>query len=173
MNELDAEWERRVAEAAERARLAGRADLADYLQLRAANDVARAVGVAWLIETFTALADEALLRGVDLKLESEEEYSFRISHATMIGRRLTLRAGFVRSLSIEAGWPRVPRDGVVRGGGIAHARLTHFGDRDADEELLLTKSGDDAPRWLVLSDAGARVAFDESRARTHLAKLLA
>jgi hypothetical protein len=173
MSELDAEWERRVTEAVERARSAGRADLAEYLTLRAANDMARAVGVAWLFETFNALADEALLRGVDLKLETEEEHRFRVAHSTMVGRSLTLRAGLVRALTVEAGWPRAPRDGVVRGGGIVHARITHFGDRSADEELLLVKSGEDAPRWLVLSDAVARDAFDESRARDHFAKLLA
>jgi hypothetical protein len=172
MSELDAEWERRVAEAAERASATGRADVGDYLALRAANDIARAVGVAWLVETFTALADEALLRGVDLRLTHDEEHTFRVSHSTMVGKRLTLHAGLVRSLAIEAGWPRTPRDGVVRGGGIAHARVAHFGDRGADEELLLVKSDAGAPRWIVLTEAGARECFDEARARRHLDKLL-
>lgn len=180
MSELDAEWERRVAEAAERARAAGRADIADYLRLRAANDVARAAGLAWLFETFTALADEALLHGADLRLTHEEAHSFRVSHSTMIGRRLTINCGTVRALSIEAGWPRAPRDGVVRGGGIARARLSHFGDRSADEELMLVKQNDEAPRWIVVADEpdertrldASRKSFDESRAREHLAKLL-
>jgi hypothetical protein len=180
MGELDAEWERRVVEAAERARASGRADIADYLALRAANDVARAAGLAWLFDTFTALADEALLHGADLRLAHDEEHSFRVAHATMIGRRLTIHSGTVRALAIEAGWPRAPRDGVVRGRGLARARLSHFGDFGADEELLLVKPDDEAPRWVVVTEPDARArfdasreSFDESRARAHLSKLLA
>jgi hypothetical protein len=173
MSELDAEWELRVAEAAARAGSAGRADVADYLRLRATNDMARAVGVAWLINVFTALADEAMLRGADIRIAPDDEHAFRVAHSTMVGRRLTLGAGPVRSMTIEAGWPRTPRDGVVRGGGIARARVSHFGDRAADEELLLVKSDTGAPQWLVLKASGERESFDEARAREHLAKLLA
>jgi hypothetical protein len=172
MSELDAEWELRVAEAAARAGAAGRTDVADYLALRAANDLARAVGVAWLIDAFTAVADEAMLRGVDLRLAPDDEHSFRVAHSTMVGRRLTLSAGPVRAMTVEAGWPRTPRDGVVRGGGIARARVSHFGDRGADEELLLVKSDEGAPRWIVLDASGGRESFDEARARRHLDKLL-
>jgi hypothetical protein len=172
MSELDAEWERRVAEAAERAGVAGRADVALYLALRAANDMARTVAVAWLIDTFTALADEAMLRGADLRLAPDDDHTFRVSHSTMIGRRLTLSAGLVRALTVEAGWPRTPRDGIVRGAGLARARVSHFGDRGADEELLLVKSDEGAPRWIVINESGARVNFDEARARRHLDKLL-
>jgi hypothetical protein len=172
MNELDAEWERRVAEASEVARAAGRADVADYLALRATNDLARAVGVAWLLDAFTALADEAMLRGADLRLAREDAHSFRAAHSTMIGERLTIRAGPVRALTVEAGWPRTPRDGIVRGNGLARALVTHFGDRAPGEELLLVRAGDEAPRWLTLSEPGARADFDESRARAHLTKLI-
>ncbi|MFL6228681.1 MAG: hypothetical protein ACJ741_07865 [Pyrinomonadaceae bacterium] len=172
MSELDAEWEQRVAEAAARAGEAGRTDVAEYLSLRAANDLARAVGVAWLIDTFAALADEAMLGGADIRLAPDDEHSFRVAHATMVGRRLTLAAGLVRSLTVEAGWPRTPRDGVVRGRGIARARVSHFGAPSACEELLLVKSDEGAPRWVVLTDSGTRESFDEARARRHLDKLL-
>lgn len=172
MNELDAEWERRVTEASERERAAGRADVADYIALRAANDLARAVGVAWLLDTFTALADEALLRGADLRLARDDVHSFRAAHSTMTGERLTLSAGLVRTLTVEAGWPRTPRDGIVRGNGLARALITHFGDRAPGEELLLVRAGDKAPRWHTLSDSGSRADFDESHARAHLTKLI-
>lgn len=172
MRELDAEWERRVAEAAESARATGRRDVADYIALRAANDLARAVGVAWLLDAFTALADEAMLVGADLRLTRDDFHSFRAAHSTMTGERLTVSAGLVRALTIEAGWPRTPRDGIVRGNGLARARLTHFGDRAPGEELLLVRAGDEAPRWLTLSESGGRIEFDESRARAHLTKLI-
>jgi hypothetical protein len=172
MGELDVEWERRVAEAAERARAVGRADVADYLKLRAANDVARAIGVQWLIDAFIVAADEALLKGADLRLDPADEHSFRVSQSTMVGRRLTVRSGLVRALTVEAGWPRTPSDGVVLGGGIARARISHFGDHTAGEELLLFRRGDEAPRWLVLTESGTRENFDEQRARTHVARLI-
>ncbi|MDT7540728.1 MAG: hypothetical protein QOE33_632 [Acidobacteriota bacterium] len=171
MGELDAEWERRVAEAAERACAVGRADVADYLTLRAANDVARAVGVQWLIDAFTVAADEALLKGADLRLDPSDDHSFRVSQSTMVGRQLTILSGLVRALTVEAGWPRTPADGVVLGGGIARARVSHFGDRAPGEELLLVRLGDEAPRWLVLTESGAREAFNEQRAHTHITRL--
>lgn len=172
MSDLDSEWERRVAEAVARARTSGRADVADYISLRAANDVARAVGVEWLVETFTAAADEAMLRGADLRLDPSDEHRFRVSNSTMVGRRLTIRFGPVRALTIEAGWPRAPADGVVLGGGIARARVSHFGDRRADAELLLVRQQDEAPRWLTLTESGAREDFNAECARAHVARLV-
>ena len=176
MSELDAEWARRVEEAEGRARSAGRSDVADYLLLRASNDAARSVGCAWLVETFQTIAGEANRRGSSLTVSLDDAHRFRVGHSTMVGRRLTLRAG-VRSVTVEAGWPRSPRDGVVRGNGLARARVSHFGDRAAGEELLLVRGDDGAPRWLALGDdeAGAtrsRHGFTESRARAHVARLI-
>jgi hypothetical protein len=64
----------------------------------------------------------------------------------MVGLLLTLSNG-VRTLYVEAGWPRVPRDGFVRGGGLACANIRHLGIRQADQELLLTKTKTGAPAW--------------------------
>ena len=175
VSELDVEWARRVAEAEERARGAGRADVADYLSLRASNDAARSLGVQWLVETFQQAAGEANRAGASLTTALEDAHRFLVGHATMVGRRLTLRAG-VRSVTVEAGWPRAPRDGVVRGAGLAHARVSHFGDRGAGEELLLVRAEDGAPRWLSPDvsayDQKERADFDEARARAHVKRLL-
>jgi hypothetical protein len=176
LSELDAEWARRVEEAEGRARASGRGDVADYLILRASNDAARAVGCSWLVETFQLIAGEANRRGSSLTVSLEDAHRFRVGHSTMVGRRLTLRAG-VRSVTVEAGWPRSPRDGVVRGGGLARARVSHFGDRAAGEELLLVRGDEGTPRWLTLGDDEARAAtnrqgFTEARARAHVARLL-
>ena len=170
---FEEEYDRLVAEAQERASARGRGDVADYLTLRAANDRLRSGAVERLLETFTGLAGELNRSGAALQLSRTEAHRFRVGASTMVGTRLVLRRG-VRSLTIEAGWPRSPRDGVVRGGGLASARLAHFGDRASDEELLLVASaGGEEPRWLVLDDkSGARTEMAEDRARRHVAKLL-
>jgi hypothetical protein len=89
----------------------------------------------------------------------------------MVGTLLTFRAG-VRQLLIEAGWPRTPRDGFVRGGGLASAHIKHFGLRGADEELLLVRQGSAAPQWVVLEKTGERSQLTEARMRRHLEKFL-
>jgi hypothetical protein len=95
----------------------------------------------------------------------------------MVGRRLTLSAG-VRALTIEAGWPRTPGDGIIRGGGLAAARISHFGDPLAGVELLLMQSAKDgSPHWLVLdldsaTQPAAAAPLEEEHVHQHVAKLL-
>lgn len=164
---FDEDYERLMNDA--RARAQGRGDVLDYLDLRAANDGLRAAGVAWLVETFTALAGEANRAGAGLSLARTEAHRFRVGNSTMVGTRLVLSRG-VRALTVEAGWPRAPRDGVVRGGGLASALVGHFGHRDAGEELLLAPAAN-APRWFVLDKTGARTELLEDRLRLHFSRL--
>jgi len=167
---FEEDYERRLEEARALARGAGRGDVLDYLDLRAANDRLRAVGVAWLVETFTALAGEANRAGAGLSLARTDAHRFRVGNSWMVGTRLVLSRG-VRSLTVEAGWPRAPRDGVVRGGGLAAAVVGHFGRRDAGDELLLVADADSS-RWLVVEKNGARSPLHEDRLRQHLNQLL-
>ena len=172
MTELDEAWALALAEAERRARAAGRGDVADFLRLRATNDLARTTGVAWLLDTFLMLAGQANRAGAALTLERSETHRFRVGNSTMVGPLLTLRAG-VRAVTIEAGWPRLPADGIVRGGGLACGRVSHFGDREAGAELLLVRASDTAPQWLALNaKTGARAPFTEDSARLHLTRLL-
>lgn len=171
MSELEAEWARRLAEAEQRARTNGRGDVADYLALRALNDMARNTGIEWLLATFSAHAGEANRAGAGIGLAHTDAHRFRVGNSTMAGRRLMLSAG-VRVLTIEAGWPRTPRDGIVRGGGLAAARITHFGNPPANDELLLMQNAGDAPRWMILDPAGLRPTLEEARVRQHVAQLL-
>ncbi|HEV2799699.1 MAG TPA: hypothetical protein VGW12_04335 [Pyrinomonadaceae bacterium] len=172
MSELEAEWARRLAEARERARASGRSDVADYLALRALNDMARNTGVEWLLATFAAHAGEANRACASLVIANTDAHRFRVGNSTMVGRRLSLTSG-VRVLNVEAGWPRTPGDGIVRGGGLAAGRISHFGDRRSGNELLLVQASNDAaPRWLVLEESGARPALEEARVRWHVEKLL-
>jgi hypothetical protein len=171
VSELDEQWALAMAEAERRARAAGRADLADYLTLRAANDLARSTGIEWLFETFQTLAGVANRSGSSIRLAQADAHRFEVGNAMMVGRLLTLSLG-VRKLTVEAGWPRVPRDGFVRGGGLASAHVRHFGQRAADEELLLVRDPEAAPRWLVLEKTGERTTLSEDRVRRHLNRFL-
>jgi len=167
---FDEEYEREMAEAQMRARAQGRGDVLDYLTLKAANDNLRARGVELLLDAFTALAGELNRHGAGLALARTDAHRFRVGHSTMVGPRLTLSRG-LRALTVEAGWPRAPRDGVVRGGGLASARVRHFGNTKAGEDLLLLPAGE-GPRWFVVADTGARTELHEAHLRRHLGRLL-
>lgn len=172
MSELDEEWAGVLAEAERRARSAGRGDLVEYLRLRASNDRARSTGIEWLFETFTLLAGEANRAGAGVQITKKEGHRFEIGSATMVGNLLTLKSG-VRQLMIEAGWPRAPSDGFVPGNGLAGGRIRHFGIKSANDEILLVRSPEGTPQWLVLEREGARAQLlEESRIRQHLRKFL-
>jgi hypothetical protein len=146
MSELDEAWAAALSEAARRARLAGRADVAEYLSLKNSNDLLRQAGVDWLVTEFTVLAGEANRAGASIQIARQEGHRFPTGTSTMVGHLLTLTNG-VRTLFVEAGWPRTPRDGVVRGGGLAAANIRHLGIKAANEELLLARSNTGAPAW--------------------------
>lgn len=160
-----------MAEARERAQGGGRGDVLEYLSLRAANDAVRSRGVEWLLELFMTAAGELNRTGAGLALARTDAHRFRVGNSSMVGARLVLRRG-VRQLTIEAGWPRAPLDGIVRGGGLASALVGHFGDARAGEELLLVPDGDSEARWFVVEKTGARTQLQPESLRRHLARLL-
>ena len=169
MGELDEAWAAALSEAEQRARLAGRREVAEYLALRNSNDLLRKAGVDWLVNGFTVLAGEANRAGASIQISTKQGHRFPVGSSTMVGHLLTLMNG-VRTLYVEAGWPRVPRDGFVRGGGLASANIRHLGLRNAGQELLLTKTSAGVPSWKSLSSKPA--ALHESDIRRHLAILL-
>ena len=171
MSELDEAWALALAEAEQRARGAGRADVAAYLKLRASNDLLRQTSIEWLLATFTTLAGEANRAGASIQIAKQDPHRFPVGNATMVGRLLTLSVG-VRALSIEAGWPRVPSDGVVRGNGLACAHIKHRGKKSANEDLLLVRSERESPRWMVIEKFGRRHELLEAGIRKHIAKLV-
>ena len=169
MGELDEAWAAALSEAERKARLAGRKDVTEYLSLKNSNDLLRTAGIDWLLNEFTALAGEANRAGASIQIAKQEGHRFPIGTSTMVGHLLTLTNG-VRTLYVEAGWPRAPRDGVVRGGGLAAANIRHLGIRAANEELLLTRSNHGAPAWKSLSN-NHRLLL-EADIRRHLRILL-
>ena len=171
MSELDEAWEIALAEATQRARGAGRADIARYLDLRSKNDLLRRTAIDWLTATFTSLAGEANRKGAGIQIERQDSHSFRRESATMVGSQLTLRRG-VRALALESGWPRKPGDGFVRGDGLACANIKHFGRPRANAELLLSRSSKGLPQWLTIEKTQAITPLTEAQIRQHLSILL-
>ena len=173
VSELDEAWELAIAEAERRARETGRGDIADYLALRASNDLARRSGIDWLLTGFMAIVGEANRAGASVMIEQTDAHRFMIGNATMVGTKITFRFG-LRALTIEAGWPRVPRDGFIRGNGLARARIDHFGIKKHNEELLLVKKTKDAPpEWVIIDeDTGTRSPLIEARVRLHIRTFL-
>ena len=169
MSELDEAWAAALAEAELKARRAGRGDVADYLALRNSNDLLRTAGIDWLLASFMNLAGDANRAGASIQLSRSEGHRFHIGSSTMVGRLVTLTNG-VRRLSIEAGWPRVPRDGFIRGGGLAAGHILHLGIRSASDELLLSKAPAGAPQWTLINRN--RTILHESHIRRHLQILL-
>jgi len=171
VSELDDAWAVALAEAEQKARLAGRGDIAAYLSLRNSNDLLRKAGVDWLVTSFTTLAGEANRRGSSLTISNQEGHRFHVGSSTMVGHLLTITNG-VRTLFIEAGWPRAPQDGVVRGGGLACGNIRHLGVRKASEEILLLKSKTGTPVWVGVKKHEQRMPLHEANIRQHLVVLL-
>jgi hypothetical protein len=171
VSELEEAWELALDEAQRKAHGAGRPDIAEYLRLRSSNDLLRKTGVEWLLKTFSKLAGEANRQGASLQTSADSAHRFSVNNATMVGPRLTLTFG-VRSLLVEAGWPRVPSDSFLRGGGLARGRIKHFGKHLLNQELKLVRSADGSPSWVVIDKDGRTEPLLESGIQSHITKLL-
>ena len=165
IHELEEAWEVALADASQRAQSAGRADIATYLDLRRRNDLLRRTAIDWLNGTFTTLAADANRLNAGIQIEHHENHRFRRGPATMVGTQLTFRRG-VRTLTIESGWPRTPRDGIVRGDGLACANIKHLGRARMNDELVLVRSKTDSPQWFVLKE-DERSLLSDSLLRHH------
>jgi hypothetical protein len=171
VSELDEAWAFALAEAEQKARLSGRQDLAEYLALRNSNDLLRKTGVDWLLRSFTESAGVENRAGSGIQISQDEQHRFRVASSTMVGRLLVLKSG-VRTLFVEAGWPRTPRDGFVRGGGLACGNIRHLGISSASEQLLLTTAESGAPRWMVINKHTGRLQLRSDAIRRHLKILI-
>ena len=168
MGELDEAWAAALSEAERKARLAGRTEVVEYLALKNSNDLLRTAGVDWLLTEFTVLAGEANRAGASIQIAKQEGHRFAAGTSTMVGHLLTLTNG-VRTLYVEAGWPRTPRDGVVRGGGLAAANIRHLGIRKANAQLLLARAHTGGPIWRSIEN---NYLLLEADIRRHLYILL-
>lgn len=171
MSELNEAWASVLAEAEARARREGRTDVAKYLALRKSNDLLRDTGIKWLLSTFQTLAAEANRKGGSIQIAKEDGHRFHVGNATMVGTLLAFSVR-VRKLSVEAGWPRAPKDGFIRGGGLACANIKHLGLKSANEELMLVQTPHGTPRWIVRDRHGRQHEVHEATLKKHVALLL-
>ena len=180
MSELDEVWTLALAEAEARARAQGRTDIAAYLALRNSNDLIRSIAGDWLLTMFATAAGQANRAGAAIQISTEDAHRFKVGNASMVGKRLSLGSG-VRMLLVEVGWPRTPRDGFIRGGGLACGNIKHVGIKAANEELRLVLDATGTPRWILTGKPGSHLEPDqthksrelrEANVKAHLAVLL-
>ena len=150
MSEMDELWSQMLAEARETARGSERHAVADYLDLKATNDLIRRTGVAWLFETIMRMVASENRTNVALSMERIEPHSFDHRGANIVGSAVSFRYG-VRCLTVEAGWTRTPADGFMRGGGLAVGRLRHFGMPGRNVEIALFGT-EGPPVWRILKE---------------------
>jgi hypothetical protein len=162
VSELEDAWAAGLAEAEARARAHGRTDVADYLALRNSNDLIRRIAGDWLLTLFTTVAGEANRAGAAIQISTQDAHRFKVGSASMVGSLLSLGSG-VRKLLVEVGWPRTPRDGFIRGGGLACGNIKHVGIKPANEELRLALDAKGTPTWIVMK--GHETHDDPSKLR--------
>lgn len=146
MTELDQVWSEMIGSATASAARSGNRVALDYLMLRATNDQIRNAGVAWLFDTATSIMAEHMHLRPHLTAESLEPNSFRHGNSNLVGRAMNFLLG-VRCLTIEAGWTRTPADGIMRGGALATARISHFG-MPRETALLQLTLAEPSPVWI-------------------------
>ncbi|MEP6568748.1 MAG: hypothetical protein ABJC10_03155 [Acidobacteriota bacterium] len=171
MSELEEVWAMGLAEAEARARTQGRTDVAEYLALRNSNDLIRRIACDWLLTMFTTGAGEANRAGAAIQISREDAHRFKAGNASMVGVCLSLTSG-VRKLLVEIGWPRTPRDGFIRGGGLACGNIKHVGIKPANEELRLVLNATSTPSWIVTGKHEDPRELHELNLKDHLAILL-
>src|SRR5262245_46850279 len=141
---------------------------AEYLALKAANDQLRERGKQWLWDSLNRLCEEinqqllaqgtpqAGLAGVASILSGvQPDWQFKVENAVMAGERFGARFRY-RTLTIEAGWPRLPEHGFITDSGLARGRVglsqnTMF-EPQTIAELILKKVGSSEPAWFVFKN---------------------
>ncbi|MER3431043.1 MAG: hypothetical protein C4324_08380 [Blastocatellia bacterium] len=169
MRRLDDIWDEMLSEAHRRAIASGNADAAEYLELRLRNDRLRAAAADWLVEIFVeAAAASPLLAGVEI--EREEPHQFVHSGTTLTGLSISARLG-VRCVTLQAGWPRRPSDGIIRGAALAIGRISHRGlpRLNVDLRLVLDRN---RPGWIVVGSDGLPTTVDKEFFGSHFAALV-
>ena len=157
-----------LADAEARAASSGNTDVADYLRLRAGNDLSRQEGVSQLIASFIAAVSPYMAARPKLMIDRIDGHRFGHGSSYMTGTLFEMRHG-VRCLTVEAGWVRTPGDGIMRNGALAIALVKHFGMPAAAQVLRLMPTdsgrawigeGEDAPITVSLVESHVRLLLE-------------
>jgi hypothetical protein len=169
MSELDEFWSDQLSEAAANARTAGRADVADFLSLKAKNDAVRIAEINDLFAMIIGAAMSDEHRSRNIVIDRESPHNFLHRKANLVGAMLKLRLG-VRCMTVEAGWTRTPSDGFMRLGALAFARITHFGVPKGNMELALV--ADSGKSWQIVKEERSGEVFAVEHCSLHIAYLI-
>ncbi len=139
----------------------------EYLALRAANDLLREKGKAWIFDTFDQLVREG---GLEI-LVGRQDWEFTVERSTMVGERLGARLSG-KTLTIEIGWPRMPEHGFVPNQGLARGRISlslspMLSARPA-EHLILKAAKDNQPIWYSIVETHLGSELTKDRLAEHL-----
>jgi len=153
----------------------------EYLRLKAANDQLRERGIQWLWHALELICSEF---NRELTASSSEppiqvgrqEWQFTVESMTMVGERFGARYRY-RTLTIEAGWPRLPEHGYVKDNGLARGRIALSQnimiDAQTIEELILKRQGNSDPAWFSMRKNIIGEQLTERRLRTYIKDLIA
>jgi hypothetical protein len=162
---------------------------AEYLALKAANDQIRERGKQWLWDSLSRLCDETnqqlltqgtpqtgLVGTASILSGVQSDWQFKVENGVMVGERFGARFRY-RTLTVEAGWPRLPEHGFITDGGLARGRVglsqnTMF-EPQLLAELILKKVGSSEPAWFVFNNKLLGEQITNSRLREYLNLILA
>jgi hypothetical protein len=166
--------------------------VAEYLALKAANDQLRDRGKQWLWDSLNQVCAEinqkllaqgsrqsemAGLAGAASILNGiQPDWQFKVETAVMIGERFGARFRY-RTLTVEAGWPRLPEHGFIPDGGLARGRVglsqNTMVEPQTIAELILKKVGNSDPAWFTLKNKQIGEQITETRLREYMNLIMA
>lgn len=153
----------------------------EYLALKAANDKLRENGKQWLWDSLNLLCDEINQRllsegnpqtgAASLLAAVQPDWQFKVENATMAGERFGARYRF-RTLTVEAGWPRLPEHGFITDGGLARARIALSQNTmltpQPIADLVLKRTGNGQTSWFVVKNKNLGEQITEAKLREFL-----
>ena len=143
-------WHRLLDEEIARGTVTAEGVFEDYLAVRGANNEIRDSATEWLFRSFDELAERLRLQAFECSVERSDESQFNFLGATLTGPAIFFSHG-VKRLSCEVGSIKAPGHGIIKGGGVAVARISHFGMPEKEQFLRLSV-GEGSARWTVESE---------------------
>lgn len=149
---------------------------ADYLSLKASNDLLREQSKQRLFELLDVICSEINigLGGPPIQV-GRQEWEFTVGTSTMVGERFGARHR-ERTVVVEVGWPRQPQHGFVPDGGLARGRIGFSQNTMLEPkpltQLILKRRGDGEPQWRLIANKTLGEPVTSTLLRSYLNLLL-